>query len=119
VALRIFDEIQGICKTKSMRCIFLLIPTKESVYWQFAKEGLTGRGRDLVAAVVEQEELVKQSTIQHFEAHDFEYTDALPTMRAAAKERPLYQSGVDGHPTGAGYGVIAEVVLRKILVHDR
>jgi hypothetical protein len=114
-ALEIFDETQAICKAKNIRCIFLLIPTKESVYWPYAKERLTGHGRDLVAAVVEQEELVKQSVIQHFETHDFEYTDALPAMRAAAKERPLYHRGIDGHPTGTGYGIIAEIVLSKII----
>jgi hypothetical protein len=117
--LEIFDETQAICKVKSIRCIFLLLPTKESVYWPYAKEGLTGHGRDLVAAVVEQEELVKQSVIQHFGSHDFEYADALPAMRAAAKERPLYQRGVDGHPTGTGYRIIAETVLSKILMRDR
>lgn len=110
----IFDEIQDICNSRGMKCVFLLIPTKESVYWQFAKTGLTGRGRRLVAAVVRQEQLVLQLTTQYFKENDFEYVDALPAMRAAAVERPLYPPSTDVHPTGVGYRVIAANVLKKI-----
>lgn len=112
--LEIFDEIQTTCEDREIRCIFLLIPTKESVYWPFARVGFTGRGYDTLAATVEQEAKVREQVKQHCDERGLEYADALPTMRTSAAERPLYGAGPDSHPNGTGYHAIATVVLKKI-----
>jgi hypothetical protein len=108
------DAIQSLCRERSLRCLTLLIPTKESVYGELARESLDPESYARLARLVEEEQRVREALVRHLEARGHEWVDALPALRAAAGTRRLYAASSDGHPSGEGYRVIASAVLARL-----
>lgn len=119
VTLNAMEAIERSCLELEARCVSLLIPTKESVYWPYAAKRLQGKGLDLVRRIVEQEAIVRQEMIAFLKGKNFAYLDLLPGMQAAAEDRILYLAGLDDHPNGTGYRAIAEIVWREIQSLER
>lgn len=107
-------SIEGVCETLESRCIVTLIPTKESVYWPVARTALTGDGLALTEKMVEAEQTARMQLIGFLEDNEFEYIDVLPSMQQAAQQQNIYPNSHDGHPTGAGYQVIAEATWQYL-----
>jgi lysophospholipase L1-like esterase len=85
------------------RALVILIPTKESV----CEPGVNESHRRLL----EKEDLVRAELIRGLSEKKIEWVDALPALRKAlARGERIYPASTDGHPTAAGYAVIAAVV---------
>ena len=112
--LEIFLEIETWCGTRHVACLYLLIPTKESVYWELASERLSGPGRDEVSRVVHAETAVREHLVHFLSRNEMTYVDPLPQMRSAAHQERLYLANIDGHPNGTGYRIIAETIAEML-----
>jgi lysophospholipase L1-like esterase len=108
--LELLEELQGDCRRLEVDCLFVLIPTKESVYWEIARDVLPKAQRQRMQAVVRAESGAREELVDFLARHGMRFADALPALRAAADRTPLYPANQDGHPLRQGYRVIAEVV---------
>jgi hypothetical protein len=89
--------------------IVLLIPTKELVYSELIQK-YSSLGPSFEELVV-METTARSDVISFLEAQQIRFVDSLPLLRAAAEQnRPIYPSGVDGHPWPQGYAILAEAV---------
>lgn len=112
--LEIAAETYGEAGRLAVACVIVVIPTKASVYWPFARDTLAQPGQGAMARLVEQEGLVHDRLVGFLAQQGIPYVDALPGLQEAAKEDALYPAGTDGHPTGVGYRVIALAVHRRL-----
>ena len=112
--LDVFLEIQAACDQHGIRCLFLLIPTKESVYAEIAARELAPEHYDRIRRTVDEEERVRREMVSFLNARRLGVVDPLRALRMAAERSPIYPSNADGHPNGAGYRVIAEAVLEHL-----
>jgi len=109
-SLGLLEELRGDCGRLSLECLFVLIPTKESVYGEVAGEALPDLQRQRVLAVLRAESEVRKEFVDFFTRRDMRFVDALPALRAEAQRTRLYPANQDGHPLSPGYRVVAEVV---------
>ncbi len=100
-------EIRDLCRASRVQLGVLLLPTKESVYAELARSRSSGSELAQIEALVQAEQEVKQQLQQVLARNGVAALDLLPSLRAALLERRLYLANHDGHPTGAGYRVIA------------
>ena len=114
LTLESFGEIDQHCNRYGIRCIFCLIPTKESVYWPMAKDQLGESGSEMISQIVRYENVVRKSTVDYFVKNQMEFIDLKIPMQKAARSSALYPSNTDGHPNGAGYKAIASYVWDSI-----
>ena len=70
--------------------------------------------RSRVARVVELEAGARERAVAHLGAAGVEFIDPLPALREAARATRLYAGGVDGHPNGTGYRILAETVAQRV-----
>ncbi len=112
--LAAFDAIDATCRAHAIRCLVLLIPTKESVYGELARETLRGAGYAPVARLVAEEARVREAIVGHLSARGIEWVDPLAELRQVAREKRIYPANRDGHPNSEGYRVIAGAVLRSL-----
>lgn len=108
--LGLLEELQGECGRLRVECLVVLIPTKESVYWEVARDVLSGRERQRMLAVLRAESDVREDLVGFLTRSGMRFADALPALRAVVDRTPLYPANQDGHPLSEGYRVIAEVV---------
>jgi lysophospholipase L1-like esterase len=106
-----FLEIDAICRERGMSCFALLIPTKESVYADAAQAALPASEREELARMVDQEQGVHEELTLFLAGTRLTPIDPLPALRSVVTTRRLYARHHDGHPNGAGYGVIADAVF--------
>ena len=112
--LEIFFEIASDCREIGTACVFVLLPTKESVYWPIARDLLTEAGRQNVGAAVAAEQAVRKHMIAFFEQEKIQFIDPLPAMQRAARSLALYPANSDGHPNSQGYNVLAQIIYEAI-----
>ena len=118
-AREILFRIDQRCRIRALTCLHLLIPTKESVYADLAAERLDASERAQIAAVANAEARVRDELVRFFDANQMAWVDPLPDLRAAVDGERLYPAGRDGHPTGAGYRIVARAVQRKLAASYR
>jgi lysophospholipase L1-like esterase len=109
-SLVLLEELQHECARQRVECLFVLIPTKESVYWELAREVLPDAQRQRLLAVQRSESAVRAELVDFLTRSDARFVDALPALRAAAGRTAIYPANQDGHPLSDGYRLIAEVV---------
>jgi hypothetical protein len=107
-------RMRGRCAREGIRFLVLLIPTKESVLWALVDQHAPEPGRSRVARVVEFEAGARARAVAYLGAAGVEFIDPLPALREAARATRLYAGGVDGHPNGTGYRILAEAVARRL-----
>ena len=106
-----YAEIRDLLTTSNIELLIVLIPTKESVFAP-SLESLS----DSYSLLVEQEAQIRSEMIAFFDENDIAYLDTLSALQQALKDGILiYPTTFDGHPTGNGYRVIAEVINGYIL----
>ena len=106
--------MRGRCAHEGIRFLVLLLPTKESVLLSLVDEYAPEPGRSRVARVVELEAGARERAVAHLGAAGAEFIDPLPALREAARATRLYAGGVDGHPNGTGYRIMAETVAQRV-----
>jgi len=111
-------QIGALCRERGVRCPVLLIPTKESVYRDLARQRLDPPGYALLARLAAEEDAVRDDLTRHLEGRGLEWIDPLPDLRRALPTRRLYPANADGHPAAAGYRVIAAAVWRALSGED-
>lgn len=111
LTLAALDQIDAQARTAGVRLVVLLLPTKETVYAGLAGESTSPDYQRLIAM----ERAARQSLIAHLDARGIDYFDARPALTAALETgTAVYLTTADGHPSPAGYAVIA-AALRDAL----
>ena len=95
------------------RCVFVLIPTKLTVYWPTAREILSGDGYQNVRKEVEEEAKVRRVVSAFLKNHGIEFVDPTEALQAAARADSLYPSNLDGHLNARGNEVLAAEIFDK------
>lgn len=118
--VRITGEVMGRLRreldARGVAMLVVLIPTKESVYEPLVASG-GGRIPEKLRSLWEAERQRRDAIEEVLSTQGIAWVDALPAMQVALREgRQLYPQDGDGHPIGAGYGVIAEVVAGHAVV---
>jgi hypothetical protein len=113
--LATFLEVDATCRSRLIRCLFLLIPTKESVYALRARDETSAGEYARIARAAAAEEEVRREMTEFLTDRGLEVVDPLPALRRAAEHDVLYPANADGHPLAAGYRVIAEVLLERLV----
>lgn len=105
-------------ETEGVRLLVVLIPTKETVFAsQMKGAGVPVEGT--LGDLVEAELKVKTKVVERLDVDDIHYVDTLPRLSdAAGKGEKIYRPIEDGHPTPAGYMVIATVVAEELVELD-
>jgi len=94
--------------------LFLLIPTRESVYYQYLKRAQAALPPEFECQV-HYERIIARRIAEELAKHGFRCLDPLPKMeRAALEGKLLYPRSRDNHPNGDGYSLIAEEVYEAL-----
>lgn len=109
--LKILDKTREDCTKMKARCVFVLIPTKITVYWPVVRQILRGKGYQYVQAEVEEEARVRRVMTGFLKNHKIEFVDPTEAMQAAARGDPLYPSNYDGHLNERGNEVLATEIF--------
>jgi hypothetical protein len=96
-------------RAKGFEVVFLLLPTKESV---FAERVADPSAHPYFAQLVADEAEHRRALIEHFQKIGAAYVDVTPALRSVAQQ-PYFESA-DGHPNELGHEVIAETVARAL-----
>lgn len=101
-------------KSQKHEVLFVLIPTKESVYYQFFKQHHTPLPAEYECQV-HYESIIARRLEREITSRGFQCLDALPELeRAALAGAALYPSSSDNHPNVTGYGLIAKTIYRAL-----
>ena len=112
-ALEILDKTHEDCQKMTTRCVFVLIPTKMTVYWPIVREILSGEGYQNVHKEVEEEAKVGRVVSAFLKNHGIEFVDPTEALQAAARADPLYLGNSDGHLNARGNEVLAAEIFDK------
>ena len=116
--LRVTNDLLSAARTDleavGVRLLVVLIPTKESVFASSMR--LSGSSAESTFSdLVDAEAMVRAQVVERLEEDGTAYVDALPALSAAAqKGEHIYRQIEDGHPTPAGYTVVAKVVANAL-----
>lgn len=113
-SMEILNEIQGDCRKIMAQCVFVLIPTKLTVYWPIAREILSGEGYHRVHAEVREEAKVRQMMLGHLKNRGIEVVDPTEALQDAALIDSLYPSHAGGHMNARGNEVLATEIFTKL-----
>ena len=116
--LRVTNDLLSAAKAgleaEGVQMLVVLIPTKESVFASLMRQSGSLHAGTL-SDLIDAEAMVRAQVVQRLEADGTPYVDALPALSAAAqKGEYIYRRIEDGHPTPAGYTVIAKVVASAL-----
>src|SRR5262249_50290818 len=105
------SNIKRHCDDAGARCVFVIIPTKESVYFPLLDERTLAAHGQRLSRLVVREDAIRARLIAHAETLGAPHVDVLPLLREAARssDRLLYPTH-DSHPYGEGYRVIAAAI---------
>jgi hypothetical protein len=100
------------CRAAGVDTLFVLIPTKESVFWpRVSKPEAHGQLRQLVS----DEDALRAELVRRLTDAGLEVTDLLSALRTSASQ-PYFENS-DGHPSPAGHVIIANRVAGWVIEH--
>jgi lysophospholipase L1-like esterase len=110
ISLRAFAELKAELGRQERALLVVLIPTKELAYCRYLRQ--TGVALPATySALCEAEVRTKLKLVHFLSEQGINYLDATPALEAQiARHAQLYPADSDGHPQGAGYGVIAQTI---------
>jgi lysophospholipase L1-like esterase len=114
---RTFAEMKALAQEKGVAFTVVVIPTKEMVYYEYAK---TSGRHDLARLdnITSKEKELSENIFSFFKEQDIAFRYVLPDLAQAISEgKAIYPKVLDGHPTALGYTVIAKS-LDKFLVQS-
>jgi lysophospholipase L1-like esterase len=106
-----------LCDSAGVAFSIALIPTKERVYQSLIDADSELRQDPVLRELLAQEAEVDQRVRRFLQQRGISYIDLLPPLRDAVTHTRLYRLDEDGHPTAAGYSVIAREVAKAIAQH--
>lgn len=130
--IRILTDAQSRCRNSSAELLVMLIPTRESVYFQveqsaqagpfYAKDSISGdSGPELLeqfAQLARRETNVRNHFLAVLSERGIAVIDLLPNLAQAVSKTPgIYADYDEGHPLRAGYAVYAAAVESWIQSH--
>jgi hypothetical protein len=115
ISLEAIRRMQQLARRDGIRFVVLLIPTKEFVFSEQAKDIAAPNYHTLV----QNERRFWESVKSYLETHSIEFIDAVPPLKSEleAGAQP-YQISYDGHPNEHGQRTIAQAVY-DYLVADK
>jgi lysophospholipase L1-like esterase len=105
------ERMAEICRAAGVHLLIVLIPTKERVISPRISDSTA---RSSLAALLRAEDQVDRAVRDHLERLGIRYVSLIDDLQRAAGRGEIYPSNDDGHPTSAGYAVIAEVVAAAV-----
>ncbi len=114
LSLAHFQLMARLCDTAGLALSIALIPTKERVYQSLIQANPELRQHAVLRELIAQEGEVDQRVRRFLQERGISYIDLLPPLQDAAIHTRIYRLDDDGHPTAAGYSVIAREVARAI-----
>lgn len=120
--LRITEEIlkrlQSSANENDTKLVFLLIPTKESVYAAALRDRLPLS--PTLVSLVNMEEQCRASLLKTCQTQGLDCVDPLPTLsEGIRKGEKLYPSTTESHPLEKGYFLIASTVNDRLSILNR
>jgi lysophospholipase L1-like esterase len=112
-----FELMARLCDSAGVAFFIALIPTKERVYQPLIEADPELRQLAVLRKLLAHEGEVDQRVRRHLQQRGISYIDLLPPLRDATIHTRIYRPDDDGHPTAAGYSVIAREVARAIAQH--
>lgn len=116
---QVISKVAGImaelAKSYSQRTVFTIIPTKELVYARKVEQEQLVPPREYSELVEAESENIRTLAALLMTLPDVTYVDLVePFQEAALTSLTLYPRDANGHPTAAGYRVIAEELVGSI-----
>jgi hypothetical protein len=102
-------RIDDVASRRGIKTIFVLIPTKESVFVPKVKEPAA---HNYFVKLTEEEARYRHRLAAFMTGAGFNYVDMTPVLQAS-QTQPYFESA-DGHPNAVGHRVIAERLLNEI-----
>jgi lysophospholipase L1-like esterase len=112
-----FELMARLCDTAGVAFFIALIPTKERVYQSLIEADPELRQHAVLRALLAKEGELDQRVRRFLQERGISYIDLRPPLQDAATHTRIYRPDDDGHPTAAGYSVIAREVARAIAQH--
>lgn len=112
-----FELMARLCDSAGVAFFIALIPTKERVYQSLIDADPELRQDRVLRELLAQEAEVDRRVRRFLQQRGISYIDLLPPLRDAVSHTRIYRLDEDGHPTAAGYSVIAREIARAIPQH--
>jgi len=103
------QHIDQMAKQNSIETIFILLPTKESVFVDKVKGAADHK---YFQKLTTEEEQLRQDLIEYMKKNSFGYIDMAPSLRSMAQQ-PYFEDA-DGHPNAAGQKTIATRLQKRV-----
>ena len=115
ISTRAVEKCLRRCREAGVDLHVVLIPTKESVFYELAKANST---QSILHDVVQNETRVRTRLLAFLQEHGIPATDALPFLHGCLRhgEHP-YPISRDGHPNAIGHRAIAQAVAGGMRSH--
>jgi len=110
LALLEMEQMARLCDSAGVALTIALIPTKERVYQPLIETDPALRQNEELRRLLANEAKADQEIRGFLEEKRIAYVELLPPFRAVVGRRAIYPSDDDGHPTAAGYAIIARTV---------
>jgi lysophospholipase L1-like esterase len=112
ISLKLFIDMNSICKSNGIHFVVLLIPTKENVYSKYIKENKSLKNSDIIDNILNYESIINSFFKEEFKNHNILFVDVLEDLRNAVDKKRIYNSNEDGHPNEYGYEIIARALYQ-------
>jgi lysophospholipase L1-like esterase len=115
IAFRLLLEMNEACRSRGVRFIVLVIPTKESVFAKYLEHRPSLPLADKLDGLIASERTARARLFAALEEAKIPYVDALDGLvRAVGREHLYAASAIDMHPNKNGYRVIAEAAAPAV-----
>ena len=117
ISRQMLNQIALTCTDHHLSCYVMLIPTKESVYYDAIRPYIPSPYQSIFANLVAAEDRHRKRMMLELQQANLAAIDPLPAMKKAIASGNyyLYPSSADGHPNRFGYGIIAQAVAEQVI----
>jgi lysophospholipase L1-like esterase len=108
------QDIDRVAKQNGVGSIFILLPTKESV---FAPKVQNKKEHVFFETLTIEEDVFRRRLIEHMQLRNIAYVDMTPLL-SSMEQQPYFENG-DGHPNAIGQNAIATKLLEHVFADAR
>ncbi len=103
------QNIDQLAKRNGIAAVFILLPTKESVFVEKVKNA---DDHKYFKKLTTEEDQHRKDLIEYMDKNDLAYIDMAPSLRSIVRQ-PFFENA-DGHPNAVGQEAIATAVQKQI-----